>query len=131
LLANGPRQPAGSHADAQIVLDGHVDERAAAFGYDGEPCLRDAVRLHAAENDVFLAVHDAGVNGRQTDDGPHQGRLARAVGAEHCEDLATRDFEADAAQSANCAVAHLQLVDGEHVLAHLASVARTHHSAPR
>jgi len=57
--------------------------------------------------------HRAGGRRQQAGDGAQQRRLARAVGAEECDDLGTTDTEIDTVQHADLAVAGIQAGDVE------------------
>jgi len=52
------------------------------------------------------------VQSQDAGDGAQQGALARAVGAEECDDAAGRDGEGDAVQRADgLAVGHIEVLD--------------------
>jgi hypothetical protein len=55
----------------------------------------------------------AGGRRQQAGDGAQQRRLARAVGAEECDDFGTADTEIDAVHHADLAVAGMQASDFE------------------
>ena len=105
------RVPPAVRADAQVVVDREIDDRAAALGDVTDTGVRDLVG--PTTEDLAAVEHHFAVRVDRPRDRPQRGRLARAVGAEDDDHLAVLDAERDSVQHAYGAVATAQVRDLE------------------
>ena len=79
--------PAAVSAHFQVFPYGQLGEDAPAFGHIGNAPGNDFMGFHVA--DIFALIDDGALaDGRQRNDGTHQGGFARAVCADYGYDLA-------------------------------------------
>ena len=98
-------------ANAKVVLDGEIDERAPTLGNLRDPFVDDRVGRRRAE--ALARELDRSTARDRARDGAHRCRLAGAVGAEHNDDFAHVHRQVDPVQNLNGSVAGMQPADVE------------------
>ena len=111
-------------AEVQIVSDRQIGKDASTLGDLNEPGFDDVHRRHTGD---IAAIELDGTSKRsiETADGVVQRRLAGAVAAQQCHDLAFADDQIDTAQDFDRAVARPQARDFKH------AAPRRHHDRDR
>ena len=100
-------------AEAEVLLHGQLGNGRAALGDQCDAHADDVLGLPAGD---LHAVEGRGARHGldEAGQGPHERRLAGAVGADHGRHLAARDLERDVGQRVHGSVVHGEAGDGEH-----------------
>jgi hypothetical protein len=104
-------------AGLQILVHGELREDTAPLRHLGDPAPHNGpgihgIQAHAVELDGALGDL-AMLKRQQPGDGPQEGRLAGAVGAQQRDDLAVRHLQGHAPQGEHHVVIHnLEVADG-------------------
>src|SRR4029077_8758935 len=106
-----PAAAAAVGAEAQVLPDRELRERAATVGHMGDALARD--RLGGALERLAPELHPPRALDVDVGDRSQNRRLARAVGAEHGDDLPFLDLQRDAAQDLKVAVARIDVLEFE------------------
>ena len=93
-LVSAPADRVG--AELQILGNRHGPEDAASFRHEHDALLGNGRRI-APREQLSPEPNDAGID-HQTHDGAQEGGLARAVGAEHCDQLVLADVKVGRAE---------------------------------
>ena len=110
ILGNGRAVVTGVGAHIQILGDGQLGKNSAPFGYHGHALVDDLVGLVGGhilifEKDLALARLE------QPADGAQRRRLASAVSADQCHDLAFLDGERDSLQGVDVAIVGVYVIN--------------------
>jgi len=103
-------------AQDEVVFHRHAGEQLALLGYQRDAQHGPVLQAHVGDVPVF--VPDAAARAHRADQRVEQGRLARAVGADHGHDRASFGPQGDAVQDLGPSVARVQVGDVQQCLVH-------------
>ena len=119
----GPRLALGP--DHHVLGRRQPGEQPDALQRAGDPEPGELVRANPVQHGLAEA-HAAGVGAHEAADDVEERRLARAVGADHADDLAGRDRQRDVVERRQAAEAHRETVHLQHLCRFVARERRTH-----
>ena len=102
-----------TRADQKIFTDRELAEDAAALRHESDALLRDAVRRQTA-NRRAIEFDAAAAWPQQSNDRPHQCRLASAVSSHEGQHFARTQLQADSAENLGRPIAGMQVRYLEH-----------------
>ena len=110
-LYGGTVAPARISAEDKVVLDRHLGEQLAPLRHEADAAPHALLCAERADIDLFVAAH--AFRRQQAHQRGEQGGFARAVRADHGDDLSGLHLEADAGYGFDLAIADVQIVDRE------------------